>query len=345
MRVAILTRDYPPRIGGIATHVQGLAGALRRAGVEADLYVGGNDVKTLLLPFDIPLKRYDLVHVQSLPYGAFVFGVPLVVTVHSPVLVELPHYRAAVKALSVPAIGFEKVSLAKASAVLAVSAQSKVDLVRSYGLKEGEVGVIGNGVDYERFSKRPVRAGAGAGRVLVVSRLEPRKNVREAIEAVAELPRGSCTLEIAGDGSERSSLAGLVRSLGLEDTVRFLGRVPEESLPELYGSASIFLTTSASEGFGLSLLEAMSSGLACVASDLPTHRSLVEHGVSGVIYENGGELVSSLRRLLSSPEEARRMGAAAQRVASGLTWERVAARVTDAYEAVLKGREEATGGG
>ena len=93
MKVAILTRDYPPAIGGVATHVEGLVKALRRMGVEADLYVGSNDVKTLLLPFDMPIKKYDLVHVQSLPYGAFVFGAPLVVTVHSPVLEEFAHYR------------------------------------------------------------------------------------------------------------------------------------------------------------------------------------------------------------------------------------------------------------
>ncbi|MDG7005902.1 MAG: glycosyltransferase family 4 protein [Nitrososphaerota archaeon] len=338
MRVAILTRDYPPTVGGIATHVQGLVGALRRMGVEADLYVGRNDVKTLLLPFDIPLRGYDLVHVQSLPYGAFVFGVPLVVTVHSPVLEEFPHYRAALKALSMPAIALEKASLSRASAVLAVSAQSRSDLVRSYGLREEEVGVIGNGVDYGRFSSGPGAAAAPDGKVLVVSRLEPRKNVQEAIEAVAELPKGSCTLEVAGDGSERSQLEHLARSLGAGDAVRFLGRVSEESLPDLYGGASVFLTTSASEGFGLSLLEAMSSGRACLASDLPTHRSLIENGVSGLIYRGHDELVSRLKELLSSPGEAARLGEVAREVARGLTWEKVAARVADAYEAVLRGR-------
>jgi glycosyltransferase involved in cell wall biosynthesis len=120
--------------------------------------------------------------------------------------------------------------------------------------------------------------------------------------------------------------------------VRFLGRVSEESLPDLYGGASVFLTTSASEGFGLSLLEAMSSGRACLASDLPTHRSLIENGVSGLIYRGHDELVSRLKELLSSPGEAARLGEAAREVARGLTWEKVAARVADAYEAVLRGR-------
>jgi glycosyltransferase involved in cell wall biosynthesis len=337
MKVAILTRDYPPAIGGIATHVEGLLKALRQMGVEADLYVGSHDVRTLLLPFDIPLKEYDAVHVQSLPYGAFVFGVPLVVTVHSPVLEEFAHYRNALKLASLPAIALEKATLSRASAILAVSGQSRSDLLGMYGLDPGRVDVIGNGVDYERFSgKRDMTNTSAWKRVLVVSRLEPRKNVKEAIEAVAELPPGTCQLDIAGDGSERPALVELAKKVGTEDVVRFLGRVNEASLPEVYSESAIFLTTSNSEGFGLSLLEAMASGCACVASDLPSHRALIEHEVSGLIYKSRAELVSSLLDLLSSPEKVERLGAAARDVAGRHTWEKVAERVTSSYESVVR---------
>ena len=337
MKVAIITRDYPPAIGGIATHVEGLVKALRRMGVQADIYVGSHDVRTLLLPFDVPLKNYDVVHVQSLPYGAFVFGVPLVVTVHSPVLEEFAHYRNALKLTSLPAVALERVTLSRASAVLAVSSQSRSELVSMYRVEPERVDVIGNGVDYQKFSGQMGAANrSSTKRVLVVSRLEPRKNVREAIEAVAQLPRGTCRLEIAGDGSEKAALVELARGVGAEGVVRFLGRVGEAALPEVYGGSEVFLTTSNSEGFGLSLLEAMSSGCACVASDLPTHRALIEHGVSGLIYRSRAELVSFLQDLLSSPEKAERLGAAAREVASGHSWEKVAERVAGAYESAAK---------
>jgi glycosyltransferase involved in cell wall biosynthesis len=159
----------------------------------------------------------------------------------------------------------------------------------------------------------------------------------DAIEAVAELPRGSCSLDIAGDGSERGALTALVKTLGAEDMVHFLGRVKEESLPELYAESAIFLTTSRSEGFGLSLLEAMSSSCACVASDLPSHRALIEHGVSGLIFRSQQELVSWLRDLLSSPEKVQRLGASARQVASAHTWDKVAERVLGAYVKVARG--------
>ncbi len=338
MRVAILTRDYPPAIGGVATHVEGLVNALRRRGIEADVFVGSNDVKTLLLPFDIPLKKYDVVHVQSSPYGAFVVGVPLVVTVHSPVLEEMPHYKRSLQLISLPAIPLERISLSRAAAVLAVSDESRSELLREYGLDSSKVEVIGNGVEYERFSaSRSGRARLKPPRILVVSRLEPRKNVAEAIEAFAELPKGSCQLDIAGDGSERHALVELAKKLGVEDRVHFLGRVSSDALPEIYGDASIFLTTSSSEGFGLSLLEAMSSSCACIASNLPTHRALIERGVTGMIYSSRAALVSMMRELCESPDKAERLGAAAREAAKRHSWDNVAQIVIEAYEKVTSG--------
>ena len=84
----------------------------------------------------------------------------------------------------------------------------------------------------------------------------------------------------------------------------------------------------------MSLLEAMSSACACVASDLPSHRALIEHGVSGLIYKSRAELVSSLQDLLSSPVKVERLGASARQVASGHTWEKVAEKATRVYESV-----------
>jgi glycosyltransferase involved in cell wall biosynthesis len=222
--------------------------------------------------------------------------------------------------------------------VLAVSAQGISDLISKYGMGRGKGEVIGNGVDLERFSARTRSPDPEASkRILVVSRLEPRKNVKEAIEAVAELPKGTFQLDVVGDGSEKRALEALAKGLGVEDGVRFLGRVGEASLPELYSGSAIFLTTSNSEGFGLSLLEAMSSSCACVASDLPTHRDLVEHGVSGLIYRNQQELVSCLRDLLSSPPKVLKLGESARQVASGHTWDEVAKRVLRAYERISRG--------
>jgi hypothetical protein len=79
------------------------------------------------------------------------------------------------------------------------------------------------------------------------------------------------------------------------------------------------------------------SGCACVASDLPTHRALIEHGVSGLIYRSRQELVEYLRDLLASSVKVRELGTSAQRVARAHTWEKVAERVSGVYARVARG--------
>src|SRR5438093_3613053 len=130
-RVAVLTRDYPPAIGGVATHVDGLVTALRRLGIGIDVFVGGTDYRTLLLPVTKPLGKYDIVHVQSGPYGALVTGAPMVVTVHSPLVVERDHYRGSQKLIFIPALFCEKASLRRARAVLAVSEITRSEIIEN----------------------------------------------------------------------------------------------------------------------------------------------------------------------------------------------------------------------
>lgn len=257
LRVAILTRDFPPAVGGISTHVSGLVNGLRGLGVEVDVHVGRTDSGTLFLPLHMSASRYDLVHAQSGPYGAFVFGVPLVVTVHAPIVDEWTHYAGMTTYTSLPAFALERLSLRRASAILAVSTATKQHLVERYGLPDTKVTVVGNGVEFDRFAqaRNPERV---PNRIVMVSRLEPRKNIPEAFKALARLPRDSYEAQVVGDGSQMKQLKSMAELLRLN--VTFMGRVASSDLPRIYNSASIFLSTSHSEGFGLTLLEAM----ACV---------------------------------------------------------------------------------
>jgi glycosyltransferase involved in cell wall biosynthesis len=331
MRVAVITRDFPPMIGGIATHVDELVKALQNIGISVDVFVGGSDYKTLLMPFGISLGKYDLVHVQSTPYGAFVLGVPLIITAHSPVLTEFDHYSRLVKLQAVPAIGLEKFSISRARMVLAVTELTRQDLIEGYHVRPEKVSVIGNGVDFQKFAS--ARRDYSSNEILMASRLEPRKNVEEAIRAMSKLPRGSYHAKIAGDGSQRVFLEKVARRLGVD--LDFLGRVEGSSLPPLYGGAGIFLTTSYSEGFGLTVLEAMAAGCVVVASDIPAHRALIEHDVNGALYGNESELVSLLRELLSSRDRRMILAERARNVARQYSGEKVAKRVAESYDRAL----------
>jgi glycosyltransferase involved in cell wall biosynthesis len=100
--------------------------------------------------------------------------------------------------------------------------------------------------------------------LLSVRRLVPRMGLADLIEAVRRLREGGTRARaaIAGEGPERAALERAVRTAGLQDEVRLLGRVPDQSLPALYRAATAFvLPTRSLEGFGLATAEALASGL------------------------------------------------------------------------------------
>jgi len=332
LKVAILTRDFPPVTGGVSTHVSALVGGLRTLGADVDVYVGRTDYRTLFMPFSVAFRDYDVVHVQSGPYGTFVVGAPLVVTVHAPIAREWTDYSGTQRMKSLSAYALERATLRRARAILAVSEMTKRDLEMIYGVPRERVSVIGSGVDYERYAstsedRRELK------RVLVVSRLENRKNVGEGLRALGNLPRESYELEIVGEGSQADSLMAMARILGVN--AKFYGRVAADELPRVYRGAGIFLATSRSEGFGLSLLEGMAAGCAIIASDIPAHRHLVSDGLNGLLYHCQSDLESALRRLLNDPVGARKMGDEARSVAKRYSWSEVSRRALAAYQSAM----------
>lgn len=111
--------------------------------------------------------------------------------------------------------------------------------------------------------------------ILMAQRLEAEKHTATGIRAFAasELASQGWTLAIAGDGKERSSLETLTRALDLRASVEFLGL--RRDVPRLMSAAGILLATAPSEHFGLTVLEAMGSGLPIVATDAGGHREML----------------------------------------------------------------------
>ena len=162
--------------------------------------------------------------------------------------------------------------------------------------------VVPPGVDVDRFHpldgerRRQTRARLGlpedAPLVLTISRLVPRKGVDTAIEAVSRLVGrnpGVC-LAIAGSGRDRARLER--RAARSRADVRFLGRVPDEDLPALYGCADVFVMLCRDrwggleqEGFGIVFLEAAAAGIPAVAGASGGAAEAVEHGSTGTIVD------------------------------------------------------------
>lgn len=232
--------------------------------------------------------------------------------------------------------------------VLASTPTERDQLSDLYGAVPERVEVLPPGVDHGRFrcatpaTRAAARASLGlSGRrvALFVGRIQALKGVDLALEAVAARDDPSLTLVVVGGASgddgaaELARLERLSRSPALAGRVRFVAAQPHHRLPLFYWAADVVLVPSYSESFGLVALEAAASGTPVVASGAAGLRSLVDHGTTGYIVaeRDPAAWASALDDVLSDPERARALGAAAEMRSRRYSWSLAAARLRRLY--------------
>jgi len=203
--------------------------------------------------------------------------------------------------------------------------------------------IVPPGVDSTRFApldapaRRAARARLGldvsAPLVVGVSRLVPRKGFDVLLRAVSELP--DVHVAIAGTGRDRARLERIARPFA--DRVRFLGKVADDDLADLYGCADVFAMLCRDrwgglevEGFGIVFLEAAACGIPAIAGRSGGSHEAVVDGVTGFVVEpqNVTEVRATIERLLRDDGLRARLGTAArERVERELTVDVLAARL------------------
>jgi glycosyltransferase involved in cell wall biosynthesis len=174
--------------------------------------------------------------------------------------------------------------------------------------------VIENGIDLRKFSPSEKKGRAGEPlRVASVGRLDPQKDYPTLLRAwkkvSARFP--DATLTIAGDGPEGKALGRLCRKLALE-RVDFAGFVKD--IPSLLRSADLYVQSSAWEGFGLAVAEAMATALPVIVSDADSLPEIVAHDRTGLVVPKGKPvaLAAAMIELLGDLPRARKLGRAAR---------------------------------
>ena len=192
----------------------------------------------------------------------------------------------------------------KAAAVIAVSEALKERMV-DLGIDPDRIFVLRNGVDLDAFQLKEtpnLRSEAeGTPILLSVGNLVAGKGHDLAIRALTLLD--GAELRIVGEGPLRASLEALAQSLSVEQRVRFLGRVPHERLPEVYGAADALILASAREGWPNVLLEAMACGTPVVATKVGGIPEIVKAEAAGVLVEERSPeaIASAVQGLLATP--------------------------------------------
>jgi len=206
-----------------------------------------------------------------------------------------------------------------------------------------EADILPFGVDTDRFEPvTRVDTNHHVTIFLVVSYLVARKRVSDVIKAFAIVVshRRDLLLRIIGDGPAREELMALARSLRLGNACEFVGHVPHEQIAEEYGRADVLVSASASETFGMSLLEAMASGLPVISTINDGAIGIVDHGETGYLISVGDihHLAERMIELCSEPASVRRMGQAARtRARERFSWGVIAGQAVGHYASGVNG--------
>jgi mannosyltransferase len=211
--------------------------------------------------------------------------------------------------------------------------------------------VIWHGVDTDRYAPPADRAAAFAeaglpGRYAIgcFGRVRAQKGTDVFVEAMCSLlPRypdfaavvvGAITPEQQGFAND---LKRRIEAAGLQSRILMTGELPIEEVPRWYQRLSIYAFTSRNEGFGLTLIEAMSAGAALVASRAGAAEVVVEDGVTGVLTPSGDvdALLAALEPLMRDPAAAAAMGERARaRVLETFSLDAEANKIAAVYRAL-----------
>ncbi len=224
-------------------------------------------------------------------------------------------------------------------------------LVNLYDANPAKVATVHPGVDLSLF--RPgdprearQRLGLPADAVvpLFAGRIQPLKAPDVLIRAVALLLRrdpslrGRLVVPIvggpSGSGLEHpDSMAELASSLGLDDVVRFVPPVDQETLADWYRAATLVCVPSYNESFGLVAIEAQASGTPVVAAAVGGLTTAVKHGVTGLLIEghDPADYAHAMARIIGEPELRGQLSKAARRHARSFGWEQTADQLLGVY--------------
>lgn len=209
-----------------------------------------------------------------------------------------------------------EINVKSASAILSTSKIMAKETLKYVGGKSVQVTPFG--IDLGKFRREKVDNAGQPYRIGTIKSLNAIYRIDLLIEAYAivksrlEIP---LELVIVGDGPQEQELKGLARRLGVADSIKFVGKVAHERVPELLNTFAVFCALSDDESFGVAVIEASACELPVVVSDAPGLKEVVDNGVTGLVVQKNDAIAAAkaIQDLLINHSVRERMGQAGRR--------------------------------
>ena len=382
MDLLFVTRRFPPAPGGVENQVLEVASRLVRKGhqvrvLATDLYA---DIPFKRLPPDHSgrLEGVDVIRCKALPIpwrrsagtsfapsmllAAFNMDPPQLVHCHglnlvsvtTSLLVRQLHDSKAICTTHADPSLLSRSHLAKLvgkfDGVIALTEIERTQLLR-YGVEESKIRLIPNGIDVDSFMRRKPggdfrkKHGIANHLILYAGRIDSaEKGCAVLVEAVSLAQRkiGDCTLVFAGPdwGSE-----AYLRKLAQHQKVRalFTGNLNPSDLKSALLACDVFVLPSFVESFGVSILEALLSGVPVVATRVGGIPSIISDGQTGLLVDPGDhqQLADAIVRIIVDHRFSRRLAANGRETASRFSIEQTVEMLEGFYEDIVKRSSQA----
>jgi alpha-maltose-1-phosphate synthase len=399
-KVALFTNEYPPNVyGGAGVHVEYLSKALAKK-VQVEVrsfgeqrvtdgnltvhgYLGWDEMKVNTDPrftgaldafsrslamakdqFDADIVHCHTGYTDMAGYLArMLWDVPFILTTHS--LEPLRPWKVEQLGAGYNMSSWmERTSIESADAVIAVSQETRNDILDNFQIDPDKVHIIHNGIDLDEYRKAEsvdalVARGVDPERpyILFVGRITRQKGIIHLVNAIPDIDPSLQIVLCAGApdtpeiGAEMSSRVAEV-SQSRKDVIWVQEMLPREEIIQLYSHAAVFACPSVYEPFGIINLEAMATETAVVASAIGGIPEVVVPGQTGELVplelkpgtfeptdptQFAHDLATAINSVALDPAKRTRYGQAGrQRAEQHFSWDAIADRTLDLYRSLVR---------
>jgi len=397
MKALLLTNEYPPNVyGGAGVHVDYMSRELARLmdvevrafgaqdealehlrvrgfGIDPAKHTAPKPLQSVFgaidrcTQFNAAAIDADLVHCHTwyTHFGGILaklnYGIPLVITVHS--LEPLrPWKREQLAGGYDFSLWVEKTALEMADAIVAVSQETKRDILRLFNVDERKIHIIYNGIDLDEYQKVTttdalVRYGIDPAvpYVLFVGRITRQKGIVHLVNAIQHMNPEYQVVLCAGapDTPEiAAEMKAAVDAVQRPGVIWIQEMVHKSTAYELYSHAAVFCCPSIYEPFGIINLEAMACETAVVASAVGGIKEVVVHGETGYLVpleqmsespfealnpeQYARDLAARVNELMANPALREKMGKAGRKRAEEIfSWHSIARQTAEMYQGLI----------